>query len=551
MAKRGLMVAVTAFFLVAMAHAATPSEPPVACFTVTPGTGTVSTVFLVDASCSTDDKTPASRLRFRWDWDGDGMWDTPFSNTSTASHAYPSEGAQSIRLEVLDLQDWPDVTSHSVIVDPVQDEALVGAPALGPGATEPDVDVNPGDPQNIVVSAFTPSYGGSGLLPYPAFFTTDGGQSWTRSLGSPGVRTGDPGVEFDTQGDVFLSSIDDVENDGTPEGLSIARSVDGGATFSVLGRAIDPSLDVTFPGGVVRNPCSAYPLLFIDYPKIAVDKASASPYRDSVYALGYNVTFDGNGDGICGDLHAPVFSLSRDAGVTWESGQSLTLGGKPTSSIGIGADGALHIIDAVSNAAICPSGSGISYRKSDDGGVSFSTSTCIYDSDGSLLPVRVWTAASPADAADVYAVFGASVPALSGSQHIFVLRSTDGGATWSVPVRVDDPVGNDVVDHYRPSVSVSPSGRIDVAWFDYRNSTPTTLVQSGQPGDAYYSFSLDGGLTWIPSLRLSASTAPFLYSARNDFLTAVSSGDLVHVVYSQDRDLDGIYEAYMATLTFH
>ena len=41
-------------------------------------------------------------------------------------------------------------------------------------------------------------------------------------------------------------------------------------------------------------------------------------------------------------------------------------------------------------------------------------------------------------------------------------RSTDGGSTWSAPVRInDDPVGNGAW-HWFATMSVAPNGRIDV-----------------------------------------------------------------------------------------
>lgn len=46
-----------------------PNEPPRACFTVDPISSTVLVLFTVDASCSSDDKTPLNKLKFRWNWD--------------------------------------------------------------------------------------------------------------------------------------------------------------------------------------------------------------------------------------------------------------------------------------------------------------------------------------------------------------------------------------------------------------------------------------------------------------------------------------------------
>ena len=50
-------------------------------------------------------------------------------------------------------------------------------------------------------------------------------------------------------------------------------------------------------------------------------------------------------------------------------------------------------------------------------------------------------------------------------------RSTDGGATWSAPVRVnDDPTDNGAWQWFG-TMSVGPDGRIDAVWNDTRSNS--------------------------------------------------------------------------------
>ncbi len=79
-------------------------------------------------------------------------------------------------------------------------------------------------------------------------------------------------------------------------------------------------------------------------------------------------------------------------------------------------------------------------------------------------------------------------------------RSTDGGATWSAPVRVNDDTGN--AWQWFGTMSASPSGRIDAVWLDTRDN-PGTYLSS-----LYYSYSEDGGLTWSVNERLSEAFDP-------------------------------------------
>ncbi len=74
--------------------------PPTACFAVTPDSGTVETIFELDASCAVSEEDPAGELQVRWDWEDDGAWDTDYSTTMTASHQFETVGTKRITLQV-------------------------------------------------------------------------------------------------------------------------------------------------------------------------------------------------------------------------------------------------------------------------------------------------------------------------------------------------------------------------------------------------------------------------------------------------------------------
>src|SRR5207249_8905862 len=77
---------------------------------------------------------------------------------------------------------------------------------------------------------------------------------------------------------------------------------------------------------------------------------------------------------------------------------------------------------------------------------------------------------------------------------VFVSWS-DGGATWSTPVRVnDDPVG---FDDYLAEVGVGSDGFPYAEWFDFRDEP------YGATANQYGSRSTDGGATWQANQRLS------------------------------------------------
>jgi hypothetical protein len=84
---------------------------------------------------------------------------------------------------------------------------------------------------------------------------------------------------------------------------------------------------------------------------------------------------------------------------------------------------------------------------------------------------------------------------------VMFARSTDGGLSWSLPVRVNDDPGSNAYQWFG-TISVAPDGRIDVIWLDTRDNP-------GSNNSAlYYSYSLDEGVTWTQNVKLSDSFNP-------------------------------------------
>ena len=117
----------------------------------------------------------------------------------------------------------------------------------------------------------------------------------------------------------------------------------------------------------------------------------------------------------------------------------------------------------------------------------------------------------------------------NGSDVMFV-RSTNGGITFSAPRRINDDPVNHAKWHWFGTLSVAPSGRIDVVWYDTRNSPNNVTSQ------LFYSFSIDGGNTWSPNVAVSNPFNPFIgypnQSKIGDYITVVSDDDSANVAYA-------------------
>jgi hypothetical protein len=104
----------------------------------------------------------------------------------------------------------------------------------------------------------------------------------------------------------------------------------------------------------------------------------------------------------------------------------------------------------------------------------------------------------------------------AGHAELLLSVSTDKGATWSPPRRLndEDPEAADVVgpNVFQPAVAVNHSGVVGVTWYD-RHGTPENLGW-------YLRFraSLDGGETWLPSVRVSS--APTTYHRQEPLLVS-------------------------------
>jgi prepilin-type processing-associated H-X9-DG protein len=83
-----------------------------------------------------------------------------------------------------------------------------------------------------------------------------------------------------------------------------------------------------------------------------------------------------------------------------------------------------------------------------------------------------------------------------GDDDVFLRRSTDGGATWDDPVKVNDN-GADGTAQFLPKVDVGPGERVNVLFLDGRNDRDKKELL-----DAYLATSTDGGRSF-QNIRLS------------------------------------------------
>lgn len=137
---------------------------------------------------------------------------------------------------------------------------------------------------------------------------------------------------------------------------------------------------------------------------------------------------------------------------------------------------------------------------------------------------------------------GNNSPPPQGQMHIFLARSTNGGATFSGnATRLDTGNPNDA---WEPTVAVDQSsGRLTVAWYDRRDDQGNKLYH------VYYTQSADGGSTFLPQqiavstgLTGDPTTDP---SGTGDYMGMVSINGQAHPVWVEDttNNVMGVWTA--------
>src|SRR5437773_7100132 len=97
-----------------------------------------------------------------------------------------------------------------------------------------------------------------------------------------------------------------------------------------------------------------------------------------------------------------------------------------------------------------------------------------------------------ADAHGVYVVFD---DVRLGNSNVYITRSTDGGGSWTAPLRINDITTG---QHFFPTI-VASGGIVDVAWYDSRFNTQTPMTAL----DVFLTNSNDGGVSFSASVRVT------------------------------------------------
>ena len=349
--------------------------------------------------------------------------------------------------------------------------------------------------QNLLlgsVDANCPGAGGSGF-----HISSDGGSTWSRTC-MPGIDTrehlyipgGQPMVGYDLTGAAYIA-----DGYGDSEGLGfgligVERSTDG-ITWS------NPVIAMGSPT-VFKQP---------DYSSLAIDRSPTSPYANRLYisAVVLNEPLQ--------NKNQLVVAHSSNGGASWKSVAVAPAQSYPTAdaytSTAVNNEGTVYLTWMYCNSGPYFCNDDHAYMvlsKSSDGGDTWSTPTPLAEVvlNGEGIPnTDVGADNTPAigvdDSGGPYAgnLYVVMYSWTGTYLRVQVVRSIDGGTTWSKPVPVAPP--SDTHDQFFPWLSVSPTGLVGVSWLDRRNDPNNIDYQ------AYAAISRDGGQSFEPNVQLTTA----------------------------------------------
>jgi hypothetical protein len=390
----------------------------------------------------------------------------------------------------------PGVAEQDVTpdVEGIFDAATVGGTnvrisgAQSSPRSESDIRVNYWDPSKIIGASNNIS--GSGLQ--AQFYSTDGGSTWGQTLLS--LQAGeafhsDPTVDWTSDGTAWSTTLG-INASGSQLRLRAFKSVNNGATW-------------TFDGTVSGSQTNT------DKQMMWVDHSAASPFKDNIYLCWHNGT--------------PQY-VNRRTASGWGA-TPLLISGAETTGTAIGCDVKTNSTGDVFAWWPATGNRRLLVAKSTNGGAGFGTPVILhttFDSYDIGVPsfnnrrILIYVSGGAYKTATkdlVYAAWsdlsGETGCTAAGNEpgsnaasvcktRIWFSRSTNGGTTWSAPVKINNQASKN--DQFNQWLVVDEAtGQLAVMYYD------TVDDAARKKTHVYYQASFDDGGTWSAPFRVTAA----------------------------------------------
>ena len=394
------------------------------------------------------------------------------------------------------------------------------APLYINSEVEPWIAVNPANTSNAIAVFQQDRWQNGGARGLVAATTTGAGwsKSWgaftfcsggTTANGGDFERASDPWVSFSPNGAAYQISLSFNES-SFENAVLVSRSTNGGTTWGAPTTLIrdsgerETSFAFNDKESITADPTSSNYVYAVWDRLVSPSGKSKASFSGFEHASGYR---------------GPTwFSRTTNGGATWEPARQIYDPGEINQTIGnqivVLPNGDLvNVFDLISNHknAHGQRGLNVAVIRSTDKGVTWSkpvivaklNTVGVTDPDnghdvrtGDIIPDIAVDALSGA----LYVVWQDA--RFSGGQHddIAFSSSTNGGTTWSMPIKVNQtPMP---VAAFTPAVDVAADHTVGVTYYDFRANTPSP----GLPTDYFLVHSHVGGVSWDPETRITPTS---------------------------------------------
>ncbi|NWG29646.1 MAG: T9SS type A sorting domain-containing protein [Ignavibacteriaceae bacterium] len=334
----------------------------------------------------------------------------------------------------------------------------------------------------IAINPVNPNILAAGANIDQFYRSTNGGLNWSESqLVSNNLGVwGDPVVLFDSSGILYYAHLSNPISGWWIDRIVVQRSTNNGISWNDgvgIYQGVQPQAQ--------------------DKEWLAVDH-SRSPYRGTIYATW--TEFDSYGSSNPADSSRIRFSKSTNQGLTWSPAKVINdVSGNCIDSDNT-TEGAVPAVGPNGEIYVAWAGPvGIVLDKSTDGGQTWGQDIFVSDMPGGWdfdvsgiyrangLPITMCDISNSPYRGYVYVVWSDQRNGATNTD-IFIAKSTNGGTTWSAPVRVNDD--NTTRHQFFVWSTIDPStGHLWFVFYDRRNTT-------GAATDVFVAKSTDGGTTF-------------------------------------------------------